>query len=73
MVVAATFLGLIVLRIVLVTVGGYLLVRPVRGCPACFEPTAPVRVRWLERATTLEWRWCMHCGWRGLSRRVASG
>lgn len=71
MVVALTFLGLILLRVTLLTVGGLLLVRPVRGCPACFHPTDPVRVRWLERLSRLEWRWCTHCGWRGVARRSA--
>jgi hypothetical protein len=69
MVLGLTFLGLILLRVVLLTVGGFLLIRPVRGCPACFQPTTPVLVPWLERLTRLEWRWCTHCGWRGVARR----
>lgn len=69
MVLALTFLGFIVLRVALLGVGGLLLIRTVRGCPACFQPTAPVRVRWLERLSRLEWRWCTYCGWRGLARR----
>jgi hypothetical protein len=69
-VLALTFLALILLRVALLTVGGLLLVRPVRGCPACFQPTAPVRVRWLPWTGRFEWRWCMGCGWRGLSLRA---
>jgi hypothetical protein len=68
-VLALTFLGLILLRVVLLTVGGMLLIRPVGRCPACFEATEPVLIRWLERLTRLELRWCLHCGWRGLARR----
>lgn len=68
MVLALTFLGLILLRVVLLTVGGFLLIRPVRGCPACFRPTAPLLTPWLSRLTGLERRWCTHCGWSGLSR-----
>lgn len=70
MVLGLTFLGLIVLRVALLTVGGLLLIRPVRDCPACFQPTAPVLVPWLEQLTRLEWRWCTHCGWRGVARRA---
>lgn len=68
----ATFvlLALVLLRVVLLTLGSLLLVRPVRACPACFEPTAPVLHPWLERLTRLEWRWCAGCGWRGPARRV---
>ncbi|HUG39758.1 MAG TPA: hypothetical protein VMM12_04700 [Longimicrobiales bacterium] len=69
MVAALTFLGLIVLRVALLTLGGLLLVRPVRRCPACFRPTDPVLILWLERMTRFEWRWCTGCGWRGLARR----
>jgi hypothetical protein len=69
MVLGLTFLGLIILRVALVTVGGMLLIQPVHDCPACFQPTVPVLVRWLERLARFEWRWCPHCGWRGLSRR----
>jgi hypothetical protein len=64
-----TLLGLGALWVALLAAGGPLLVRPVRTCPACFEPTAPVLVRWLERLTRLEWRWCTYCGWSGLGRR----
>lgn len=69
MVPALTFLGLIVLRVALLTIGGLLLIRPVRHCPSCFRGTLPVLIPWLERLTRLEWRWCNHCGWRGLARR----
>lgn len=69
MVLALTFLGLIVLRVALLTIGGLLLIRPVRDCPACFCPTVAVLSAWLERLTRLEWRWCPTCGWRGLARR----
>lgn len=69
MVLALTFLGLIVLRVALLTLGGLLLIRPVRRCPACFGDTVPVLISSLERLTRLEWRWCARCGWRGLARR----
>jgi hypothetical protein len=66
-----TFLGLILLRVALVTLGAILIVRPVRACPACFQPTTPILRPWLERLTPLEWRWCTHCGWKGVAQRNA--
>lgn len=69
--VAVFVLGaLVVLRVVLLTLGSVLLVRPVRSCPACFGATAPVLRPWLERLTRLEWRWCSCCGWSGPARRI---
>ena len=65
------FLGLVLLRGVLIAVGAALLVRPVRQCPACFQATVELQRVWLRRlAPWLEWRWCPHCGWAGPARRV---
>lgn len=69
MVAAFVLLVLILLRVVLLGLGSALLVRPARDCPACFRPTTPVLVRWLRYLPRFEWRWCMHCGWRGVGRR----
>lgn len=68
MIAVLVLVGLIALRVGLLGLGSALLVRPVRDCPACFRPTAPVRVRWLHLLPRFEWRWCMDCGWRGLAR-----
>lgn len=69
MVAALTLLALVVLRVALLTIGGVLIIRPVRACPACFQPTTPILHRWLQRLTRLEVRWCPGCGWSGLARR----
>lgn len=73
MVAVATLLALVILRVALLTIGSLLLVRPVRDCPACFRPTAPILHRWLQRLTRLQLRWCPACGWRGLARPSEAG
>ena len=61
--------GLVLLRCILVAVGVTLLLRPVRECPACFEPTVRVRRPILEALIRIvEWRWCLSCGWQGPAR-----
>ncbi|MDE0395771.1 MAG: hypothetical protein OYK82_13445 [Gammaproteobacteria bacterium] len=70
--VAVVLLGLVVLRVLIVTILGLLILRPVRECPACFEPTVPIR--WplvLRLATGFEWRWCPSCRWQGPARKVS--
>ena len=62
--------GLVVLRWVIIVLGFLLIVRPARSCPACFEPTVPVRRRILTALLHVaEWRWCPQCGWEGPSRK----
>jgi hypothetical protein len=69
--VAAIFFSLVLFRLVLIGVVGFLIIRPVRDCPACFEPTVPIRLRWLARVSPrFEWRWCPECGWEGPARRA---
>jgi hypothetical protein len=64
-------LAFALLRFAVVAAGAALLIRPVLACPACFATTAAVRRPWLERfARRYEWRWCPHCRWEGLARRV---
>ena len=70
-VIILVFLGLVVLRGLLVAIGAALLVRPVVECPACFGSTLGLHRRWLiVIAPWLEWRWCPHCGWTGPARRI---
>jgi hypothetical protein len=70
-VILLVFLGLVVLRGVLLAVGAALIVRPVVECPACFRDTLGLQRKWLVKAAPwLEWRWCPHCGWSGPARRV---
>ena len=66
--------GLVLLRFVIVGVGAALLLRPVRECPACFEPTVRVKRPVLEAVTRIaEWRWCISCGWQGPARVSEGG
>lgn len=70
--VIVVLLGLVVLRVLIVTVLGLLIIRPVRECPACFEPTVPIRLPFVLRlAVGFEWRWCPACRWQGPARRVS--
>lgn len=73
MVAAWVLLSLVLLRLLLLALGTAFLVRTVRACPACFNPTTPVLVRWLRKVSRFELRWCMHCGWRGISRARTGG
>lgn len=71
MTVVLVLLALALLRVAVVALGGALLVRPVRACPACFRATVSVRRPWLDRlARGYEWRWCPYCHWQGIARRV---
>lgn len=70
--VVGVLFGIVALRVLAVRFLVLLIIRPVRGCPACFEPTAPIRKRWLFLlGRNLEWRWCAACGWEGIARRMA--
>lgn len=70
MVIFYTFLGLVLLRVVVITVLLLLLLTVGPACPACGRDTIRIHnagvVRlfpWIER------RFCLHCGWGGLTRR----
>ena len=70
--VVAILFGLVFLRAVAVGMMTLLVIHPVRVCPACLDNrTVPVRKEWLRFTfRRYEWRWCMACGWEGLSRTV---
>lgn len=70
MVVVYTFLGLVLLRLIFIGLFLLLLLSVGPACPACGGDTIRVRPRgparllaWIER------RWCLSCGWGGLTRR----
>ncbi len=70
MVVFYTFLGLVLIRLVALAVFLLLLLTAGPGCPACGRETIRIRSRALARLLTwLERRFCVHCGWAGLTRR----
>ncbi len=61
------------LRAVVVLGFAVVIIRPVRGCPACFRPTVALLTGWswlLPRR--FEWRWCPECGWEGPARRLSA-
>ena len=71
MVIAYTLLALVLLRVAVILAAALLLIAPVSACPACFQPSLPIRRAWLTPfAPWFEWRWCPHCGWQGPARRV---
>ena len=65
---------LVLLRLLVVTLVGFAIIRPVRDCPACFRPTVPIRMTWLARlSSSFEWRWCPECHWEGPARKTVAG
>ena len=63
--------GLVVLRWGLIWFGAVLLLRPVRECPACFQPTVSVRRPVLAGLLgNAEWRWCPTCAWQGPASKL---
>jgi predicted RNA-binding Zn-ribbon protein involved in translation (DUF1610 family) len=64
-------LGLVLVRFVALLAAVVVLARPVRSCPACFEPaTAAVTTWWLTPLrASMEIRWCPQCGWQGIARK----
>ena len=71
MVLVYTMLGLVLLRVVAILLFVAFLIGPAAACPACFQPSVPIRHRWLARLFPwLEWRWCPSCGWQGPARRA---
>ena len=63
------FLGLVLLRVVVLAIGFALIIRPVNACPACFHDTLKLQRIWLARLLPwMEWRWCPSCSWQGPAR-----
>lgn len=70
MVVVYTFLGLILIRVVFMGLFLWLLLSVGPACPACRGETIRVRMRGARWLLGVERRWCMACGWEGLTRRA---
>ena len=71
MIIVYTLPALALLRAAVILAAALLLIAPVSACPACFQPSLPIRRAWLAPfASRFEWRWCPHCGWQGPARRV---
>ena len=68
MIIVYVFLGLVLLRVVLIALGAAMLIRPVQQCPACFYDTLKLQRSVVGMRKWIEWRWCPSCGWQGLAR-----
>ncbi len=73
MIVFYVFFGLVLIRLVAIVI--ILLVALSVGprCPACGREAILIRTPWLQLLSNwIERRWCMTCGWQGLTRRSRS-
>ncbi len=73
MIVFYVFFGLVLIRLVAIVI--ILLVALSVGpqCPACGREAILIRTPWLRLLSNwIERRWCMTCGWQGLTRRSRS-
>lgn len=67
--VVAVLFATVLLRIALVLGIIWLLIPPRRRCPRCAEDGLSAVASRAARLLGLEWRWCLACGWQGLSKR----
>src|ERR1051326_2500990 len=72
LIIVAVLFGTVLLRLFLVALVVWLLIPRRRTCPHCSEVTVPIREPDFLRFLLLERRWCMGCGWNGVSRRGRS-
>ena len=70
MMVVSVFLGLVVIGC---SCGSLIVLAAVNvgpECPACSGDSLLIRSVWMRRLIPwLERRWCLRCGWQGLTRR----
>ena len=69
--VAAVLLATVLLRLVLVAGVAWLLVPARRACPRCGEGQLARVTSYLAGLLRLERRWCLACGWQGVSKACA--
>ena len=70
----ATFVGLVLIRLLAVVAIAFFVIRPIEACPACFAAeTFPIKYKllWLLGGR-YEWRWCPKCGWQALVSSTAA-
>ena len=71
MLIVAVLLVTVLVRFIIVLVVVYLLLPPGPLCPHCKIDMVPIRNRLLDRLIPiLQRRWCLECGWNGLTRRI---
>jgi hypothetical protein len=66
--VVAVLLATVLLRLVLVAGAIWLLVPPRHRCPRCGDEQLVRVASHLARVLRLERRWCLACGWQGVSK-----
>jgi hypothetical protein len=59
----------VLLRVALVAVAVWFLIPRRRLCPHCAEETAALESPRMLTVAQVQRRWCLSCGWVGLSRR----
>ena len=64
----ATFVGLVLIRLLAVVAIAFFVIRPVDACPACFSAeTFPIKRKLVRLlGSRYQWRWCPQCGWQAL-------
>jgi hypothetical protein len=74
MLIVAVLLVTVAIRFIIVLAIVYLLVPRGVECPHCKTEMMLIRNRVLERVIpSLQRRWCLECGWNGVTRRVSRG
>lgn len=69
--VVAVLLATVLLRLVLVAGVAWLLVPARHGCPRCGDDQLARVTSRLAGLVRLERRWCLTCGWQGVSKPSA--
>jgi hypothetical protein len=73
MVIVGVLLFTVLLRFAIVTVVVYLILPPGPLCPHCKIEMVPIRNWFLDHVMpALQRRWCLECGWNGVTRRIRS-
>ena len=71
MLIVAVLLVTVLVRFVIVLAVVYLLLPAGPLCPHCKIDMVPIRNRFLDTfLPLLQRRWCLECGWNGLTRRI---
>jgi len=71
MLIVAVLLFTVLLRFIIITAVVYLLLPAGPLCPHCKVDMLSVRNRFIDTfLPMLQRRWCMECGWNGLTRRI---
>ncbi len=71
MLIVVVLFATVLLRFGIVMIVVYLMLPATRACPRCSHELALIRHSVLRVVVpVLEHRWCLHCGWSGVVRRM---